>query len=214
VTVPLAILAVAASYTLGAIPFALIVGFVWRGVDIRSLGSGNVGAANIYRNLGLGPGALVFALDTAKGAGAVAIASLFGGSEWVRVLGGVGAIAGHMFSPFLGFKGGKGVATSLGVMLALAPGVALICLGIWAILLAGFRYVSLASIVAVGAVPFVMTAQGVEAARLAFGIAIALGVFVKHIPNIGRLIRRAEPTVSFGPASAKAGEAAPGERIL
>lgn len=188
---------VAAAYVLGAVPFGLLVGLLWRRTDIRKLGSGNIGAANIYRNLGAAPGATVFILDTAKGAGPVILSASAGRTDWVVVACGFAAIAGHMFSPFLSFRGGKGVATSLGVTIAVSPAVALICLGIWATLLAAFRYVSLASILAVGAVPIVMAASGTDPARLTFGIILAVGVLLKHIPNIGRLAKRTEPRVSF-----------------
>lgn len=195
---PASVAIIAACYLLGAIPFGLVVGLLWRGIDIRDLGSGNIGAANIYRNLGAGPGAAVFCLDGAKGAAAVLAGAHFAQSDWVVVVSGFCAIAGHMFSPFLLLRGGKGVATSLGVVLALSPGVALFCLGVWAIVLAASRYVSLASVAGVGALPVVMGVSGADTARLTFGFVLAAGVLCKHVRNMRRLAARTEPKISFG----------------
>ncbi|MGB9620670.1 MAG: glycerol-3-phosphate acyltransferase, partial [Armatimonadota bacterium] len=119
-----AALCLAASYLLGAIPFGLIVGKLTRGIDIRQFGSGNIGASNVLRTLGPGPALLVFALDTAKGLAAVEICRRFGLSEWWIVAGGLLSVFGHTFSVFLAFKGGKGVATALGVVIGLCPVIA------------------------------------------------------------------------------------------
>jgi glycerol-3-phosphate acyltransferase PlsY len=188
------------SYLLGAVPFGLIIGLVWRRTDIRRFGSGNIGATNIYRTFGAGAGACVFVLDAGKGAGAVIASAALARSDWVVVASGFCAIAGHMFSPFLRFRGGKGVATSLGVMLGLAPGVALVCLGLWAVVLAAFRYVSVASILAVCAVPVVMDIFDEPIPNLLFGFLLTLGVLCKHVPNIRRLVTHAEPKISFAGA--------------
>lgn len=203
-------LLIAAAYLAGAIPFGLIVGLS-RGVDPRRAGSGNIGATNVGRLLGGRYFALVFALDLLKGllpvlaAGLVLHGDATGGGSldarhyglWLAV--GFAAIAGHMFSPFLGFKGGKGVATSLGVVLGVWPYFTLpglLAAGVWAAIFLKTRIVSIASITAAAVVPVAYAAFGIlrgwpitgaQWPLLAFGVFIALLIVWKHRGNIARL---------------------------
>ena len=181
------------SYLLGSIPFGLIVGKAMRGVDIRQFGSGNIGATNVYRTLGPGPGITVFAADVLKGLAPVLLAKHFvSDATWFVVVTGLMAILGHTLSPFLKFKGGKGVATSLGVGLGLVPLAAAIALGIWVVLFAVTRYVSVASMVGCGSVPFVLWWTGADRAYLVFGVFVAAYVVIKHRENIVRLAQGRE----------------------
>lgn len=177
------------SYALGAIPFGLIVGRIWRGVDIRELGSGNIGATNVYRSLGLGPGIVVFGADVLKGLIPVLCANRIASENACFVVAvGMLAILGHTLSPFLGFKGGKGVATSLGVGIGLVPVPAAMALGIWIVILAVTRYVSVASMLACSCVPFMIWWMQEPVSYKVFGISVAIYVIFKHRSNIGRLI--------------------------
>lgn len=200
------------SYLLGALPFGLWIGLAWKGVDIRTLGSKNIGATNVLRVLGPAPATVVFLLDTLKGAlgivlfGAVFV-SLFSAPMpfHFRALIGVCAILGHSYSPLLRFKGGKGVATSLGALLALHWMAALIGVLAWVIVLAIFRYVSLASLVAAYTLPFSawqLSATSFSAWQLSpdaemlwLCIGLAILVTVKHRGNLLRLLHGTEPRI-------------------
>jgi glycerol-3-phosphate acyltransferase PlsY len=186
-------------YLLGAIPFGLLVGLGWRGIDIRKFGSGNIGATNILRTLGPVPAALVFLLDTGKGFAAVVIAAgVLGDSHragWVLVGCAFLAILGHTASPFLVFRGGKGVATALGVSVGIAPLPAALCLALWILVVLVWRYISVASMIAGVAMPFAFLATRQPHQYLAYVIPMAVLVVVKHIPNIRRLLAGTEPKI-------------------
>src|SRR5664279_3080075 len=141
-------LALVACYLMGAIPFGLIIGKVTRGVDIRDFGSGNIGFTNVLRTLGPGPGAAVFFFDTFKGFAAVLLCQRLGLNDYLIVTGGILSIIGHSFSIFLKFQGGKGVATSLGMIIGLNPIIAVIAFALWLLIVAVTRIVSIASIIA------------------------------------------------------------------
>ena len=186
------------SYLLGAIPFGYVVARL-RGVDLLSQGSKNIGATNVGRVMGLGWGVLVFALDFAKGAVPVLVAAwLFPDRDGPRVLAGLTAFVGHLFPVYLGFRGGKGVATGAGVMLVLVPLLTLVCAVLWAIVLFTTRYMSLASLSA--AVLFVvlrltLTLEPFGERNLIltlFCLGSALAVLVRHLGNIQRLIAGTE----------------------
>jgi len=198
------------SYLIGSLPFGLWVGLA-KDVDIRTLGSKNIGATNVLRVLGPRAGALVMLLDVLKGVAGILIARQFHyvelafGSLNFRhiifplpylVLIGLCAVLGHSFSPFLKFKGGKGIATSLGILLALSWQVALIGLGIWILFVAVTRYVSLASLLAALSLPissyFLLRGED-RVWMLGLTIALLVLVTVKHRANIGRLLNGAEP---------------------
>lgn len=197
----------AAGYLCGAVPFGLLIGRM-RGVDVRTRGSGNIGATNVGRVVGRPYGAAVFVLDGLKGFLPVTAArwavSESGGAAWPYVVWTVVATAcvlGHSYPVWLRFKGGKGVATSLGAGLAVYPyytGAALAALAVWGVVLAATRYVSAASIVAAVAFPVIFAAWAwvrreawggpAELWPLyAFGAAVAALVVWRHRGNIGRL---------------------------
>jgi len=174
------------AYLLGSIPIGLLVAKL-RGIDIRHYGSGNIGATNVFRILGTGPGFIVLAGDVMKGIIAVWVGSLVGGYN-MGLLAGLAAIAGHSWSIFLNFSGGKGVATSAGVLLALSPSVAAAALGVWLAIALLSRYVSLASIIAAIALPLFMVLFGEPLSLFAFGIVAAGLIIYRHKPNIKRLL--------------------------
>jgi len=201
-TMLLSFLVLIISYILGSIPIGLIVGKVSRGIDIRQFGSGNIGATNVLRTLGIVPATVVFIGDTLKGLGAVLIArSLLSDYPMVIVLAGLAAIAGHSASVFLGFKGGKGVATSLGVIIGITPLVACTAFGLWVIIVAVTRYVSIASIIASISAPVMMWFSKKLFGRptpieyTIFAAAAAVLILIRHKSNISRLISGTEPRI-------------------
>ncbi len=207
--------ALAAAYVAGSIPFAFLLG-KWRGVDIRKEGSGNVGASNLGRLCGKKWGILAFLCDALKGALPVLVAGFYRmefapaqapswqvALSWVGV--GVAAVLGHVFPVWLGFKGGKGVATSLGVLLGFWPVLTLpgAAAGLlWVALCYGTGYVSLASVLAAAAVPPLAYAAAIyfKEDRWVFGgfaLALALLVIFKHRGNIERLKAGTEPKAKW-----------------
>lgn len=201
---PLAIAAaLVAAYLAGSIPFSLMIGKAVGGIDLRQHGSGNVGATNVGRLLGWKWGILALVLDALKGLLPTALLPMmFAGSGVTRNIAvgcGLAAILGHMFPCWLGFRGGKGVATSLGVISYIAPWGALAAAGVFAVCFAIWRYVSLGSIVA--AVVFAavqLTIHWRDAftssvwPTVAFSIAVPLLVIFRHRSNIVRLLRGEE----------------------
>jgi len=174
----------------GIIPFSFMLGKL-RGIDLRMVGSGNIGATNLGRTLGLPFFILGFVLDALKGVVPVLLSqSLFASGTFA----GAGAILGHIFNPFFGFRGGKGVATTIGVAVSLAAKSFALSLGIWLLVYLTTMLVSLASLCFSVALPLVsfLIHDGTLADRLLF-ILIATIVFFAHRHNIGRLIRGKEP---------------------
>lgn len=187
-----------AAYLLGSIPVGYLLVRIFLRQDIRTKGSGNIGATNVLRSGGKSLGAATFVLDVVKGALAVSLASLLASSllpTWpprnVEALAALCAVIGHMFPVWLGFRGGKGVATGFGVFLVAAPWGALAAITLFAIVCAISRYVSLASILGAASFP-VFAWFTVTGPRPAFFIAVqaivALLIIVKHHPNIRRLL--------------------------
>jgi len=201
------VVALAIGLLSGSLPWGLWLGRWLRGVDVRTLGSKNLGATNVYRTLGPAIGVAVLALDIAKGAlptwlvPGLAISNGFpGGAEWCRLAVGLAAVLGHVISPFAGFRGGKGVATTVGVLLALSPAAFAVFVAVFVGAVAATRYVSLGSIL--GSVGFAATLGltapgGWKSATFAFGVAIALVVVLRHRENIRRLLRGEERRFSF-----------------
>lgn len=205
-----------ASYVVGATPTSYWVGKGIHGIDLRTRGSGNLGATNVFRVLGARWAAPVMAVDVAKGwfpvaffplllAGDPASASpAIGGSAegWALVFG-ASAILGHVFSFWVGFRGGKGVATSAGVFLGIAPWAVLAALGIWALVVALTRYVSLASILAALALPPLVIVLPHRGGTFLPVFALALAAFViwAHRANIHRLRRGEESRMGRGRAA-------------
>lgn len=191
--VMLLVLLILGSYFLGAVPFGLIVGKACRGIDIREYGSGNIGATNIMRTLGPGPAAAVFLLDVGKGCLPVVVARhLFAGSPWIIVACGMLAILGHTLSLFLNFRGGKGVATSLGVFIGLDWRVAVIGFASWVLMVAVTRYVSVAALTAAVVIPTLTFAFGLPTPYKAFAVLAGIFVMVKHRSNMSRLLQGKE----------------------
>jgi acyl phosphate:glycerol-3-phosphate acyltransferase len=196
-------------YLLGSFPTGYLAGRL-RGVDIRTVGSGNIGATNAFRILGKPAGTIVLAIDALKGLGACrAVPLLFSSapSENMRIIGGLAAILGHNYTCWLRFKGGKGIATSAGVLLGWLPACLAIILGVWLLVFAVSRYVSLASIAAAGALPLAawLTSASQRMVLIA-GLVGALAIY-KHRSNIRRLLNGTEhrfgsPKSSQPPASA------------
>ncbi|MBP2634249.1 MAG: plsY [Firmicutes bacterium] len=187
-----------ASYLIGSIPNGLIVGKTIYNVDLRQYGSKNIGATNAYRTLGVKPALLVFLTDALKGVAGVLIGHYFVGTAAAELLGGIGAISGHNWSIFLGLKGGRGVATGLGVIAVISPQVTLIVFTVWAIIVYFTRYVSLASIIAAALVPITMWLLNSRQEFLYFGLAAAIFVIVRHRPNIERLLNGTESKIKAG----------------
>jgi glycerol-3-phosphate acyltransferase PlsY len=190
------------AYALGAMPWGLWIGLL-RGVDVRKQGSGNLGATNVYRLLGPKLGILVLVLDAGKGALAVAwgghgpaAAAFPGGAGWAALAAGIAAIAGHMLSVFARFRGGRGVATTIGVFLALAPEAMLLGLGAFVVAFALTRRVSVGSLALSIVFPIgvLLTGEpGAHRTRLfVLALVAALLIIVRHIPNIRRLARGQE----------------------
>jgi glycerol-3-phosphate acyltransferase PlsY len=198
-----------AAYSLGAVPFGLLLCLLVKGVDIRDHGSKNIGATNAGRVCGLPFFAAAFVLDFAKGLAAVVGGGLvlaeFGPdlpAGWMMILYGALAILGHTFPAYLRFKGGKAVATSFGVFVGLAPLAAGIAFGVWLLLFLAFRYVSLASMAGAVAAPVAVAVQhhseiGEHLPVLAFTAVVAVLVVVRHRANIKRLAAGTESRVTF-----------------
>ncbi len=194
----LLILLCALSFLAGSIPFGWIAGRM-KGMDIRQHGSGNIGATNVKRVLGWGPGLTVFALDVLKGAVAGIAAAIWpeltGGLAYAdaALITGICAFLGHMFTPWLGFKGGKGIATGLGAYLGASWIVGLSGFGAFVLLLLAFRYVSLASLLA-SALVLVLAILLVQTPVFIVLTSVAVGlIFWSHRANIGRLAKGQEP---------------------
>lgn len=187
----------ALSYVVGSIPFGLILTrFAGLG-DVRQIGSGNIGATNVLRTGRKGLAAATLILDAGKGALAVAVARSFG-DEFAAVAA-LAAVVGHLFPVWLGFKGGKGVATSAGVLLAYNPPVALATIAMWLAMALLFRYSSLAALTAAVLAPLWAWLFGPRTALpIAIVGAIALLVVLRHASNIGRLMRGAESKIRLG----------------
>ncbi|RUA07129.1 MAG: acyl-phosphate glycerol 3-phosphate acyltransferase [Fusobacteria bacterium] len=181
------------AYLIGSIPTGVIIGKKFKGIDIREHGSKNTGATNAYRVLGKQYGIIVLLADALKGWLPVFIADMAGVGDWQLILVGVLTIVGHTLSPFLKFKGGKGVATSLGVFLFLAPKIVLILVAVFLVVAGTTKYVSLASVSVAGLFPilvlFLQTGDKRDWSLFGFSLMIGLFVIFKHRSNIERLLK-------------------------
>lgn len=187
------------AYWVGAIPFGVLVAKRY-GVDILSVGSKNPGATNVWRTLGKGPGSIVFAMDVLKGYVPAAIGLILLKDNYVALAAGMVAMLGHSFSPFIRFKGGKGIATGLGMLLGSTPLVAVSALGVFVVLVAATRYISFGSVVAAASMSVFGWAYG-EPLPIILALAF-MGCFVviRHKANIARLAKGSEPKFSFSQA--------------
>ena len=197
-----------AAFLAGGIPFGYLAGRALKGIDIREHGSKNVGATNVFRVVGKGPGIGVYILDALKGLVPVLTAKVLwpaatAPNHWYYILIAILTILGHVFTPFLGFKGGKGVATASGAMLALAPLPVAAALAAFAIVLAATRYVSLGSIAASFVFPASVAMESILRGRDPFTPVLAAGwfltilVLVTHRANIVRLLQGRESRISL-----------------
>lgn len=187
-----------AAYLLGAVPSGLIIGRLFWQTDLREHGSYNIGATNAYRTLGKAAALIIFLADAFKGMAGVWFGSFFAAEPAAMVLGGIMAIAGHNWSLFLQFKGGKGVATGLGVIAMLMPTITLLIFVIWGVIVYLTKYVSLASIIAAAAVPVCAFIWELPDYYMAFSIAAAVFVIYRHKANIGRLLNGTESRIKAG----------------
>lgn len=185
-------------YLIGSIPSGLIIGKRLCDTDLRQFGSKNIGATNAFRTLGLWPAIWVFLADAAKGVIAVYLASHVLDTSIALLVGGIAVIAGHNWSIFLNFTGGRGVATALGVIAVLVPTVTILVFLVWAVIVYVTRYVSLASIVAAVLVPMLMWFMNERTEFIYFGLIAALFVVVRHKPNIERLLKGQELKIKLG----------------
>ncbi len=175
-----------AGYLIGSFPTGYFVAKAY-GVNIQKVGSGNIGATNVLRSVGLWPAVLVVLADPLKAMLAILIADIMGVSEWGLVLAGLAAVLGNNFNVFLGFRGGKGVATSLGVGLAIVPVVTLAAAAIGVLTIALGRYVSLGSVVALFSAPLFLVMRTFSVPQLFLVLMLLLLVVVRHWENIKRL---------------------------
>ncbi|MBK5251460.1 MAG: glycerol-3-phosphate 1-O-acyltransferase PlsY [Peptostreptococcaceae bacterium] len=187
-------IAIAIGYVLGAIPFSFIVGKYYGKIDIRNVGSGNLGATNVLRSLGKKAAALAFAGDFLKGVAAVLIGSSLWGYDY-GILAGAGAILGHCYPATLRFKGGKGVATAAGVLLALNPMLILYLLPLYVIMIKVFKIVSLSSILIAASTPIISYFMGMPDNFLGFALLASLFVIYRHKSNIKKLLAGEEKRI-------------------
>ena len=184
----------AGGYLLGALPFGLILTRLAGMGDIRAIGSGNIGATNVLRTGNKKIAAATLILDGAKGGAAVLIAQLYGPD--IAIVAAAGAMIGHLFPVWLKFRGGKGVATALGILLALAPAVGGLACATWLLAAVLFRYSSLSALLAMAAAPVYMWWLA-DPQRKEFAIAMALLVWMRHWQNIRRLATGAESKITL-----------------
>lgn len=179
------LLLILAAYLIGNFSTSYLIAKLFAEIDIREHGSGNPGSTNILRTLGAKAAAFTFAGDLLKGAVAGYLGNRFGGAT-VALLCGIAVVAGHNWPVFLEFKGGKGIATTIGVMISVKPLIALICVSIGVAILFKFRYVSLASILGITLLPFIIVIYGFD--HFLFGLILALLAIYRHRENIKRLL--------------------------
>lgn len=187
----------AAAYLIGSLPFGYIVSRVFLKSDIRSHGSGNIGATNVLRVVGWKAALPVFSLDLLKGFTAVLMAKYLSEQPEIYLVAGLLSMVGHSFPIFLNFKGGKAAATGIGVLIALSWQITIIIAAFAAVIIGIIRYVSLASIAGSILVPILFWLFGFEIYYIIFGLVTALLVCIRHKQNIERLIKGTEPKLGI-----------------
>jgi glycerol-3-phosphate acyltransferase PlsY len=185
------ILLLAGAYLLGSVPTGLLLGKAY-GIDVRKEGSGNIGATNLYRTVGRKVGVMTLAGDCLKGMLPVLAVKFSSLPPEYAAWAGLAAFCGHVFSVFLRFRGGKGVATALGVFLALSPLAVTIALGVFVLLMLIWRYVSLGSVSAAAVMPIAVWALGGGRVLIVVTMLIAVIVIIRHTENIRRLVAGTE----------------------
>lgn len=192
----------AVAYLLGSIPFGMIIGARFYGVNIARKGSGNIGATNVFRVLGPKAGSLVLGADILKGFVAIKIVQFLApgniDTNMLETMAAACVVLGHSMSIFLSFSGGKGVATAAGALLAIMPKILLILLAVWILIILITRYVSLASIVVAMTFPVITIFLDQNTYRIALSFAVCLTVLIKHRANLVRLIKGTENKFSVG----------------
>lgn len=182
------------SYLLGSVPFGIVFTRA-KGIDLRKVGSGNIGATNVLRAAGKGPAILTLLGDVLKGVAAVALARALGLGTFYEGLAGVAAVCGHDFSLFLGFRGGKGVATSIGAVLIYAPQAGILTVVLWLLTVVITRYSSLGAIVSFALLPVVMVLTGEAKQKIIFAGVLSALLLLKHAGNVKRLAEGTERRV-------------------
>jgi glycerol-3-phosphate acyltransferase PlsY len=188
------------SYLAGSVPAGVVFSRLFRGIDVRKGGSGNIGSANVLRVAGPGPAALTLLFDAVKGFVPIFIAQRLGMPLWALLLAGVAAVVGHNWSIFLRGRGGKGIATSIGVLAAIAPLVTIIAVAVWIVVIIGSRYASLASLLMMASVPVLLAVLGYTYTYWVFGAGLVLMAIYRHRGNITRLLRGTELKISTSAA--------------
>jgi glycerol-3-phosphate acyltransferase PlsY len=186
------VIVVAAAYALGSIPFALLLARRWGARDLRRIGSGNLGATNVWRTMGVTPGVLVAVLDIGKGAAGVFIAERLGGGATASAAAGVAAVVGHIYPVWLGFRGGKGVATSCGVFAVLTPVAVLPSLAVFLVVVLVSKYISVGSVMASLALPPIAYATGSPSSSVAAAAGVASLIVFRHRSNLRRVLAGTE----------------------
>ena len=188
--------AVITSYLLGAIPFGLLITRVFSDIDVRNVGSGNIGATNVLRAAGRKAAVLTLLADCLKGFGPVLAARLLLQDDAVTAACAAAAVLGHTFPVYLRFQGGKGVATSYGVILAITPWLGLACLVVWLLAALIWRYSSLAALLSFASYPFLsISVTGVSKAYGLLSLFLFAMIYSRHRANIRRLIAGTEPRI-------------------
>ncbi len=193
----LVLLYIGGAYLIGSIPFGLIISRIMSGVDVRKTGSGNIGATNVLRAAGKTAAILTLFADAMKGLLPTLIAQTLFQDNLATICTGVAAVLGHNFPLYLKFKGGKGVATSYGVMLAVAPWIGLLCLIVWLASSLIWRYSSLAALISFACFPLAVFVTGLsEVKSYAFlSLFLFAMIYYRHRENIKRLLAGTEPTI-------------------
>lgn len=182
------------SFIIGSIPTGLLIAKA-KGIDLRKVGSGNIGATNVLRAVGKEAALFTLLGDIVKGVVPVAIGKSFGFGVFDAGILGISAILGHNFSLFLKFKGGKGVATSIGVLLAFSPHAALFTITLWLLTARWTRYSSLSALIAFGLLPLSIYMLDYSNEKMIIAIAITVLIFIRHMANIKRLIQGTESKI-------------------
>lgn len=189
------LLIVLGAYLIGSIPFGYLLARFWKGIDIRQHGSGNIGATNVWRTLGKGPGLVVLLLDLIKGATAVLLAKQLENTDVATLAAALAVMSGHSWPVWLGFKGGKIIASGAGAILAIAPMPLLLAFIVFVLVVAIFRYVSLGSIIAAISLPIWMALLHYNQTMIIFSILVAAFAVWRHSANIKRLIQGTETKI-------------------
>ncbi len=185
------IITVAASFIIGSVPFGFLISKI-KGVDIRNLGSGNIGATNVYRIIGKKEGALALILDFLKGVlTVILLKTIFDTDQIIMYIAAVGVVLGHDFSLFLKFKGGKGVATTYGSTMVIAPYASLLGMAVWILILVSTKYSSIAALVSFGISTLIcfLSYGNIKGAFFAFLLFLMI---IRHLPNIKRFYNKSE----------------------